>query len=52
MSQRIKPVHDIRPQDVPIQPELLEGISVLLVEDSLIIALDAEDNLQRFGATI
>lgn len=44
--------HPRRPQELPIQPALLAGVSVLLVEDSLIIALDAEDILQRFGATI
>jgi CheY-like chemotaxis protein len=33
-------------------PNFLSGKSVLLVEDSLIIALDAEDILVRFGATI
>ncbi|WP_294391802.1 HWE histidine kinase domain-containing protein [uncultured Sphingomonas sp.] len=36
----------------PIKPDLLANRSVLLVEDSLIIALDAEDILTRFGATI
>ena len=35
-----------------ISPHLLAGRSVLLVEDSLIIALDAEDILTRFGAAI
>ena len=49
---RSRLVHPPRHKDVPIRPELLSGISVLLVEDSLIIALDAEDILQRFGATI
>ncbi|MBB6125201.1 HWE histidine kinase domain-containing protein [Sphingobium subterraneum] len=39
-------------QDVPVRPEMLAGLSVMLVEDSLIIALDAEDILQRFGASI
>jgi light-regulated signal transduction histidine kinase (bacteriophytochrome) len=33
-----------------IPPNLLVGKSVLLVEDSLIIALDAEDIITRFGA--
>jgi light-regulated signal transduction histidine kinase (bacteriophytochrome)/CheY-like chemotaxis protein len=33
-------------------PDLLAGLRVLLVEDSLIISLDAEDILLRFGATI
>jgi light-regulated signal transduction histidine kinase (bacteriophytochrome)/CheY-like chemotaxis protein len=36
----------------PINPALLERKSVLLVEDSLIIALDAEDILNRFGAAV
>jgi light-regulated signal transduction histidine kinase (bacteriophytochrome)/CheY-like chemotaxis protein len=36
----------------PINPALLEKKSVLLVEDSLIIALDAEDILNRFGAAV
>lgn len=31
-------------------PNVLEGQSVLLVEDSLIIALDAEDILRKLGA--
>ena len=33
-----------------IDPNLLKGQTVLLVEDSLIIALDAEDILSRMGA--
>jgi light-regulated signal transduction histidine kinase (bacteriophytochrome) len=33
-------------------PDFLTGKHVLLVEDSLIISLDAEDILVRFGATI
>jgi light-regulated signal transduction histidine kinase (bacteriophytochrome)/CheY-like chemotaxis protein len=49
---KIRLPHAARHQDVPIQPDLLAGVTVLLVEDSLIIALDAEDILQRFGATI
>ncbi len=35
-----------------IAPQLAGRKSVLLVEDSLIIALDAEDILDRFGATV
>ncbi len=35
-----------------IDPELLERKRILLVEDSLIIALDAEDILDRFGADV
>lgn len=38
------------PQAVPTS--VLDGHDVLLVEDSLIIALDAEDILTRFGADI
>lgn len=36
----------------PVEPpqQVLEGETVLLVEDSLIIALDAEDVLERLGA--
>ncbi|MGF7147356.1 light-regulated signal transduction histidine kinase (bacteriophytochrome) [Sphingomonas zeicaulis] len=37
---------------VAVSPHLLAGRNVLLVEDSLIIALDAEDILTRFGAVI
>ncbi|RYG09881.1 MAG: response regulator, partial [Caulobacteraceae bacterium] len=37
------------PQAVPDQ--LLKGLDVLLVEDSLIIALDAEDIVNRLGAS-
>lgn len=36
----------------PVKPDLLAGLSTLIVEDSLIIALDAEDILSRFGAAI
>ncbi|NIJ06510.1 light-regulated signal transduction histidine kinase (bacteriophytochrome)/CheY-like chemotaxis protein [Sphingomonas vulcanisoli] len=36
----------------PIDPTQFGKKSVLLVEDSLIIALDAEDILERFGATV
>ncbi|RZJ97345.1 MAG: hybrid sensor histidine kinase/response regulator [Novosphingobium sp.] len=52
VSTKIRIPHAERIKDVPIQPHLLDDISVLLVEDSLIIALDAEDILQRFGAQI
>jgi light-regulated signal transduction histidine kinase (bacteriophytochrome)/CheY-like chemotaxis protein len=52
MSARARTPHAERVREVAIQPELLANLSVLLVEDSLIIALDAEDILQRFGATI
>jgi light-regulated signal transduction histidine kinase (bacteriophytochrome)/CheY-like chemotaxis protein len=52
MSARSRVPHGKRVEEVPIQPDLLADYSVLLVEDSLIIALDAEDILQRFGAAI
>ncbi len=51
-TPKIRLPHAERHKDVPIQPNLLDGVAVLLVEDSLIIALDAEDILQRFGAAI
>lgn len=41
-----------KPQAQKVRPDLLSDRSVLLVEDSLIIALDAEDILARFGAQI
>jgi light-regulated signal transduction histidine kinase (bacteriophytochrome) len=53
-SEEELPVHPIEkigatvPADVPNQ--ILAGKTVLLVEDSLIIALDAEDILRRLGA--
>ena len=34
----------------PVSEDLLTGLRVLLIEDSLIIALDAEDILRRLGA--
>ena len=40
----------MHPAAVAIQSDLLEGKNVLLIEDSLIIALDAEDILRRLGA--
>ena len=52
LSQSTDRIVSKRREDVPIEPDLLTGLSVLLVEDSIIIALDAEDILQRFGATI
>ncbi len=45
-------LHHPKGHHAPIKPDLLAGRSVLLVEDSLIIALDAEDILTRFGAHI
>lgn len=44
----IEKVGAAAPADVPDQ--ILPGKTVLLVEDSLIIALDAEDILRRLGA--
>ena len=43
---------DRRAPHAPVRPDLLAGMSVLLVEDSLIIALDAEDIVTRFGARL
>ncbi|MGU3494381.1 HWE histidine kinase domain-containing protein [Xanthobacteraceae bacterium A53D] len=37
-------------EQAPVQHSLLEGHRILLVEDSLIIALDAEDIANRLGA--
>ncbi len=42
---------DVSSQQV-IDPHMLDRKAVLLVEDSLIIALDAEDILDRFGADV
>ena len=42
------------PEPVPLAPvseDVLTGLRVLLIEDSLIIALDAEDILKRLGAS-
>ena len=36
--------------DAPVRGDMLNDLRVLLVEDSLIIALDAEDILRRLGA--
>jgi len=44
--------HSKNPHAAPVKPDLLEGRSVVLVEDSLIIALDAEDIITRFGGEI
>lgn len=44
--------HAKNPHHAPVRSDLLAGRSILLVEDSLIIALDAEDILTRFGATL
>ena len=43
---------DRRAPHAPVRSDLLAGLSVLLVEDSLIIALDAEDIVTRFGAKL
>jgi len=37
-------------RDGPVPEQVIRGANVLLVEDSLIIALDAEDILKRLGA--
>ena len=49
------PIRAVRPNtssQQTLDPHLLDRKSVLLVEDSLIIALDAEDILDRFGADV
>ncbi len=43
-------LHDPAPIVEKVDPFLLKGRTILLVEDSLIIALDAEDILSRLGA--
>lgn len=60
VSQRTAPLltkmrlpHHHRPHQAAVVPDdFLAGLAVLLVEDSLIIALDVEDILTRFGANI
>lgn len=52
LAKTFRRPHTGSPPDLPEDPELLAGLTILLVEDSLIIALDAEDILQRFGANI
>jgi light-regulated signal transduction histidine kinase (bacteriophytochrome) len=42
--------HRNRPRAAPVEPGLLDGKTVLLVEDSMIIALDSEDVLRGLGA--
>ena len=44
------PLRDALPSATDFNPALLAGKKVLLVEDSLIISLDAEDVLRRLGA--
>ena len=44
---KIEPHHE---QAVAVSGHMLNGLDVLLIEDSLIIALDVEDILRRFGA--
>ncbi|WP_395001562.1 HWE histidine kinase domain-containing protein [Sphingomonas sp.] len=44
---KIEPHHE---QPVAVSGHLLTGLDVLLIEDSLIIALDVEDILRRLGA--
>jgi light-regulated signal transduction histidine kinase (bacteriophytochrome) len=51
-GKKIRLPHVHAHEAVHFAPNFLAGKSVLLVEDSLIIALDAEDILVRFGATI
>ena len=43
-------VRDETLDDAPVRGDVLAGLRVLMIEDSLIIALDAEDILRRLGA--
>lgn len=49
---RIRLPHAHSHEQFSYKADFLDGRTALLVEDSLIIALDAEDILVRFGATI
>lgn len=51
-AARARPSRNNISSQQTIDPELLSRKRVLLVEDSLIIALDAEDILDRFGADV
>jgi len=54
-EERVKPIrlpHAKSDATITINTNLLKGHSVLLVEDSLIIALDAEDILVRLGGNL
>ncbi|MHA6722751.1 HWE histidine kinase domain-containing protein [Sphingomonas sp. RS2018] len=50
MAQRIRIPRSSTGHPQPAPAEVLAGLDVLLVEDSLIIALDAEDIVTRLGA--
>jgi light-regulated signal transduction histidine kinase (bacteriophytochrome) len=51
-QRRITLPHVHHDEAAAVGPDFLAGFTGLLVEDSLIIALDAEDILQSFGATV
>lgn len=51
-GKKIRLPHAHPQENFVFAPNFLSGKTVLLVEDSLIIALDAEDILVRFGASI
>jgi len=52
MPRRIVLPHANTKQESSVPSDFLSGVEVLLVEDSLIIALDAEDILQSFDAKV
>ena len=52
MARRIVLPHAHHAQETTVPSDFLSGVEVLLVEDSLIIALDAEDILQSFDAKV
>jgi len=52
MARRIVLPHSHHPQEPTVSSDFLDGVNILLVEDSLIIALDAEDILQSFNANV
>jgi len=52
IARRIVLPHSHLAQEAHVPSNFLDGVKVLLVEDSLIIALDAEDVLQSFHADV
>jgi len=52
IARRIVLPHSHLVQEAHVPSNFLDGVKVLLVEDSLIIALDAEDVLQSFHADV
>jgi len=52
MTRRIALPHSHLAQESKVPADFLDGFTILLVEDSLIIALDAEDILQDLSARV